>query len=230
MNKRRGDPFLPRRGVTAVSMEKPSGPGAGKCWKPGHSQKDEWLGLASRQARGEQGAAGCPTPPSTLRPTAPGVPCGLSDHWRGAGHACARGSRQTAVPRPPARRGPKQTPRSCPPTPTPALALLFGHLDRLTPLNSDFCQVLIKRFQPSGPRAWVPFPLTGKYTFLWRRGVQVEEAASPDPAGPGDHSLLLEGALPCPEGPSCTLAHLVPDPHAARGAARRWPRRLLQWA
>lgn len=58
----------------------------------------------------------------------------------------------------------------------------------------------------------------------------MEEAASPDPAGPGDHSLLLEGALPCPEGPSCTLAHLVPDPHAARGAARRWPRHLLQWA
>lgn len=76
MNKRRGDPFLPRRGVTAVSMEKPSGPGAGKCWKPGHSQKDEWLGLASRQARGEQGAAGCPTPPSTLRPTAPGFRVG----------------------------------------------------------------------------------------------------------------------------------------------------------
>lgn len=187
-------------------------------------------GAGEPAGRGEQGAAGCPTPPSTLRPTAPGVPCGLSDHWLGAGHACARGSRQTAVPRPPARRGPKQTPRSCPPTPTPALTLLFGHLDRLTPLNSDFCQVLIKRFQPSGPRAWVPFPLTGKYTFLWRRGVQVEEAASPDPAGPGGHSLLLEGALPCPEGPSCALAHLVPDPHAARGAARRWPRRLLQWA
>lgn len=178
-------------------------------------------GAGEPAGRGGQGAAGCPTPPSTLRATAPGVPCGLSDHWRGAGHACARGSRQTAVPRPPARRGPKQTPRSCPPTPTPALSLLFGHLDRLTSLNSDFCQVLIKRFQPSGPRAWVPFPLTGKYTFLWRRGVQVEEVASPDPAGPGGHSLLLEGALPCPEGPSCTLAHLVPDPHAARGAARR---------
>lgn len=72
-------------------------------------------GAGEPAGRGEQGAAGCPTPPSTLRPTAPGVPCGLSDHWRGAGHACARGSRQTAVPRPPAREDQSRRHEAVPP-------------------------------------------------------------------------------------------------------------------
>lgn len=228
MNKRRGDSFLPRRGVTAVSMEKPSGPGAGKCWKPGHSQKDEWLGLASRQAGGNRERPGVPPHPPPSAPPPPGFRVG-SVTTGGGQDMPAPGdlARPPTLGPPP---GEDQSRRHEAVPPPRRLRLPFGHLDRLTSLNSDFCQVLIKRFQPSGPRAWVPFPLTGKYTFLWRRGVQVEEVASPDPAGPGGHSLLLEGALPCPEGPSCTLAHLVPDPHAARGAARRWPRRLLQWA